>query len=109
MNFNEYQQLAKRTAMYPNLGDNILYPALGLCGEAGEVAENVKKMIRDDGGKLSEKRRELLKKEVGDVLWYCAMLADELGFTLGEIAELNIAKLSDRQARGVIQGAGDER
>ena len=109
MNFNEYQVKARSTAIYPNIGENIIYPTLGLCGESGEVAEKVKKIIRDDGGKVSKEKKELLKKELGDCCWYIANLATELGLTLDEIVELNIIKLRDRQNRNVIKGSGDER
>lgn len=109
MNFNEYQQAARVTAQYPDLGKNIYYPTLGLAGEAGEVAEKIKKMMRDDGGQLTHERRDALKKELGDVLWYVAALCSELGLEMGEVAELNVAKLRDRHRRGAIQGDGDNR
>lgn len=109
MDFNEYQKQALKTAIYPNLGANLQYPTLGLCGETGEVAELVKKSIRDEGGEVSPERREKLIKELGDVLWYCAMLAHELRVPLSTVAEQNIQKLADRKARNTIQGDGDER
>ncbi|MBI4749311.1 MAG: nucleoside triphosphate pyrophosphohydrolase family protein [Acidobacteria bacterium] len=109
MDFNEYQKQALKTAIYPNLGANLQYPTLGLCGETGEVAELVKKSIRDEGGEVSPERREKLIKELGDVLWYCAMLAHELGIPLSTVAEENMQKLADRQARNKIKGDGDER
>ena len=105
----DYQQRSRATAVYPGAGDNLLYPTLGLCGEAGEVAEKVKKMIRDDGGVLSDARRVALAKELGDVLWYLAQLATEAGLDLSQIASENLAKLLSRQERGVLQGSGDER
>lgn len=109
MDFNDYQIKAKTTAIYP-LEYAIVYPTLGLCGESGEVAEKIKKWLRDGGGSvLPEEKLELLKKELGDVLWYLANLADDLGLSLQEIAELNIAKLVDRKNRGVLQGSGDNR
>jgi len=109
MDFIEYQNKAKSTAIYP-LEYVIIYPTLGLCGESGEVAEKIKKWLRDGGGSvLPEEKLELLKKELGDVLWYLANLADDLGLSLQEIAELNIAKLVDRKNRGVLQGSGDNR
>ena len=67
---SDYQHRSRVTAVYPNAGDNLTYPALGLCGEAGECAEKVKKAIRDDGGMLTEERRAALAAELGDVLWY---------------------------------------
>ncbi|HPW39210.1 MAG TPA: nucleoside triphosphate pyrophosphohydrolase family protein, partial [bacterium] len=70
MNFNSYQQAAAQTAVYPNLGNNFVYPTLGLVGEAGEVAEKIKKVLRDDNGQLSAEKKQELMKELGDVLWY---------------------------------------
>ncbi|MDQ5834622.1 MAG: nucleoside triphosphate pyrophosphohydrolase family protein, partial [Actinomycetota bacterium] len=75
MRLSEYQHQSRRTAVYPDAGANLTYPALGLCGEAGECAEKVKKAIRDDGGELTGERREALAAELGDVLWYVAQLA----------------------------------
>jgi len=109
MNFNEYQKKAQKTAIYPNQGNNLIYPVLGLCGEAGEVAEKIKKMIRDDEGKLTEKRRTLLISEISDVLWYLSAMATELGVSLDEVAEYNLKKLKDREERNKLQGDGDER
>lgn len=109
MRFSEYQTLSRATAVYPNAGDNIVYPALGLCGEAGETAEKVKKAIRDDGGTLTEERREALAAELGDVLWYVAQLATEAGLDLEAIAESNLDKLASRQRRSVLHGSGDTR
>lgn len=109
MDFGTYQRLSRRTAVYPGAGANITYPALGLCGEAGEAAEKVKKAIRDDGGVLTEERREALAKELGDVLWYVAQLATEAGLDLGEIAAGNLEKLLSRQRRDVLAGSGDDR
>jgi NTP pyrophosphatase (non-canonical NTP hydrolase) len=105
----DYQHRSRATAVYPDAGDNLTYPALGLCGEAGECAEKVKKAIRDDGGVLSDERRVALAAELGDVLWYVAQLATEAGLDLDEIAEANLAKLLSRQDRGVLQGSGDSR
>jgi len=109
MEFNEYQKAARSTAIYPNIGNNFIYPTLGLCGESGEVAEKVKKIIRDDGGIISDEKRALLKKEISDVLWYCAALCSELGFEMNDVAESNIKKLLDRKNRGVVGGSGDNR
>ena len=109
MDISEYQRRSRATAVYPDAGSNIVYPALGLCGEAGETAEKVKKAIRDDGGTLTEERREAIAAELGDVLWYVAQLATEAGLDLGEIAGENLAKLLSRQERGVLQGSGDTR
>jgi NTP pyrophosphatase (non-canonical NTP hydrolase) len=109
MDLSEYQMLSRRTATYPNVGEDMTYPALGLCGEAGEVAEKVKKTIRDDGGVLSDERREALSRELGDVLWYVAQLATEAGLELESIAADNLDKLLSRQERGVLRGSGDDR
>ena len=109
MELSEYQALSRRTAAYPRAGEDMTYPALGLCGEAGEVAEKVKKAIRDDGGVLTDERRAALAAELGDVLWYVAQLATEAGLDLDEIAEDNLAKLLSRRDRGVLQGSGDAR
>lgn len=108
MELNEYQAIAKTTALYPK-ESAIIYPALGLTGEAGEVAEKVKKMIRDDGGEMTDERRELLKKELGDVLWYISAIATDLDLTLEEIAQHNANKLRSRMEQNLLQGDGDTR
>ena len=107
MNFNEYQNMAKSTAIYDKK-HQILYPALGLAGEAGEVANKVKKLIRDGYEKNKDYRTEI-SAELGDVLWYIAVLASDIGIELSDIATNNIIKLKDRQARCVIGGNGDTR
>ena len=109
MLLSDYQSRSRATAVYPAAGENLLYPTLGLCGEAGEVAEKIKKMVRDDGGVLSDERRESLAKELGDVLWYVAQIATEAGLDLDEIAGSNLEKLLSRQRRQVLQGSGDDR
>jgi NTP pyrophosphatase (non-canonical NTP hydrolase) len=108
MDLSEYQQLSRRTAQYPR-DAWLTYPALGLAGEAGEVAEHAKKAIRDDGGRVGEQRREAMAKELGDVLWYLAQIATELDLDLDQIAEANLQKLLSRQQRGVLSGSGDDR
>jgi len=108
MQLSEYQRRSRGTAEYPREAW-LAYPALGLAGEAGEVAEHAKKAIRDDGGAISEERRAAMSKELGDVLWYVAQLASELGLELDEIAEANLQKLLSRQRRGVLSGSGDDR
>ncbi len=109
MDFKEYQTKSRETAMYPDLGKNFVYPTLGLSGESGEIAEKVKKVLRDSNGVVSDETRELIKKELGDVLWYVSQLSSEFGFELNDVAELNIQKLLDRKTRGVLQGSGDNR
>ncbi len=99
MNFEEYQSAALKTAHYPRRLDNLEYPTLGLAGEAGEVANIVKKIQRDHGGVTTDEIREKLKDELGDVLWYISACADELDLTLNEIAEYNVDKLAKRHAR----------
>ncbi|MET0752293.1 MAG: nucleoside triphosphate pyrophosphohydrolase family protein [Pyrinomonadaceae bacterium] len=99
MNFGEYQQEAKQTALYPNRLKNLEYPTLGLAGEAGEVANIVKKIQRDYGGEITDEIRAKLKDELGDVLWYISACADELNLTLAEIAEFNVEKLAKRHNR----------
>jgi len=109
MTFEEYQKKSRRTAIYPNLGNNFIYPTLGLAGEAGEVAEKIKKVLRDKEGKIDAATAEEIKKELGDVLWYIAQIATELGLSLEEVAQTNLKKLSDRLERGKISGNGDNR
>ncbi len=109
MNFTDYQQRAKQTAKYLIIGHAVVYPTLGLTNEAGEVAGKIKKIFRDKEGVINETDREALQAELGDVLWYLAQIATELHLSLDNIAEHNIAKLLDRQARGKIQGDGDNR
>tara|TARA_R100000742_G_C4277978_1_gene100338 strand:+ start:1486 stop:1812 length:327 start_codon:yes stop_codon:yes gene_type:complete len=108
MQLNDYQENAKKTAIYAP-EHKIMYPALGLAGEAGEVANKVKKIMRDGVQKLPPDWKQQLASEVGDVLWYCAVLADDLNISLGTIAAQNIDKLSRRQSKGTLQGSGDKR
>lgn len=111
--FEEYQQAAFEVARYPEVGSGsllaITYCTLGLNGEAGEVAEKLKKIIRDKDGVFSDEDRAAIKKELGDVQWYLSALAGELGFGLEDVAEGNIEKLYDRAARDVLHGSGDDR
>lgn len=109
MTFEEYQKESRKTAVYPNVGENFVYPTLGLVGEAGEVAEKIKKILRDDGGIVSEEKRKEIAKELGDVLWYLAQISSELKLSLEEIAALNIEKLKSRAERGMLHGSGDNR
>jgi NTP pyrophosphatase (non-canonical NTP hydrolase) len=109
MDFNSYQTSALATAVYPNQGANFVYPALGLVGEAGEVADKLKKVIRDNDGILTDEVRDKVAGEIGDTLWYVAIIAYEMDYTLEDIAKMNLAKLASRAERGVISGSGDNR
>ena len=109
MDFNTYQKNARLTAQYPNLGSNYIYPTLGLVGEAGEVAEKVKKVIRDKKGVFDDESKKGLKKELGDVLWYVSNICTEFNFSLDDIALQNLEKLKLRAAKGKISGSGDDR
>jgi len=106
MTFDEYQRAATKTAKYPN-AEGVQYCALGLASEAGEVCDKLKKSIRDNW--TIQRLREELTAEIGDVLWYAAMLAQEFSLPLDFIARENLAKLADRQERGAIGGSGDHR
>jgi len=107
MTFNEYQRKALTTARDKN--NELFHRVLGLVGEAGEIAEKIKKLVRDHNANLNKLDKEDIAKELGDVLWYTATLADYLGFTLDDIAEQNVKKLADRDKRGVLRGSGDNR
>ncbi len=109
MDFKTYQKKARETAKYPNLGSNIIYPTLGLVGEAGEVAEKVKKVIRDKNSIFDEESKLAIKKELGDVLWYLSNLCTEFNFSLEDVALNNLEKLKLRAAKGKISGSGDDR
>ena len=108
VDFNSYQRSASSTAIYPDQ-HKIIYPALGMAGEAGEGANKVKKLIRDGPDKRPDTWREDIASEIGDVLWYCAALADDLNLTLDMIASQNLNKLQKRKAKGTIGGSGDTR
>jgi NTP pyrophosphatase (non-canonical NTP hydrolase) len=109
LTFKDYQARAGDTARYPDAGHNPIYPTLGLAGEAGEVADKVKKVLRDNGGIFDAASVAAIQKELGDVLWYVARLATELGLDMEQIAAENLAKLADRKVRGTLHGSGDER
>lgn len=109
MTFEEYQKLSRKTAIYPRLGSNYIYPTLGLADEAGEVVGKVKKVIRDKNEIMDEETKMAIAKELGDVLWYVAQMATELGLSLDEIASCNIKKLLNRQTEGTLRGNGDNR
>lgn len=108
MTLNEYQEKALSTAIY---SDNykIIYPTLGLTGEAGEVSDKVKKVLRDKDGNFDEETNKQIALELGDVMWYCATLANDLGYTLDDICQMNYDKLQSRKNRDVIHGNGDNR
>ena len=108
MTLNEFQQRALSTAIYPR-ESKIIYPVLGLTGESGECADKVKKVIRDNNGDFTEEKRRELALEIGDCLWYCAVLAKDLGYDLETIGEMNNAKLNSRKERGQLHGSGDNR
>ncbi|MFD9893359.1 nucleoside triphosphate pyrophosphohydrolase family protein [Amycolatopsis sp. NPDC059027] len=111
--FDEYQRGTRFTAVYPDAGTGdmsaLMYTALGLAGETGEVADKVKKIYRDKGGVVDALDRAALSKELGDVQWYLARVADELNLSLGAVVGLNERKLRDRKTRGVLGGSGDDR
>lgn len=109
MDFNEYQKISRKTAIYPQKGKNFVYPVLGLVGESGEVAEKIKKILRDNKGIIKEEQKEEIKKELGDVLWYISQVATELDLPLNEIASFNIEKIQSRHKRKKIHGKGDNR
>lgn len=110
LSFSDYQAHAMRTAVYPGRGEgNWTYPALGLAGETGEICEKLKKALRDENGVISPERLDLIAKELGDVLWYVAALATELGLELDAVASANLAKLAARQKAGRLHGSGDIR
>jgi NTP pyrophosphatase (non-canonical NTP hydrolase) len=110
MDFNEYQKQTATTAIYPGQGSvtGLLYCGLGL-GEAGEVQGKAKKVLRDDDGVLTDEKRDAMRAELGDLLWYVAQFATELGVDLSDVAEQNLQKLAGRAARGALKGSGDER
>jgi NTP pyrophosphatase (non-canonical NTP hydrolase) len=110
MNIDDYQEKAMKTAVYPQGGTvGLSYTALGLAGEAGEVAEKVKKIIRDDDGSISLEKRNAILKEMSDVFWYLAAMATELDAELSNVLSMNLDKLQSRMIRGVIKGNGDDR
>lgn len=108
MTFDEYQVAARSTAIYPE-EMRVLYPTIGLAGETGEVAEKVKKTLRDAGGTFDGERRDAIAAELGDVLWYVAMIAADLDLSLDQVARLNVEKLRSRAARHRLHGSGDNR
>lgn len=110
MNFDEYQKQALTTASYnDDEFKDLMHWVLGVTGESGEIAEKFKKIIRDKNGKISGENKAELSKEIGDVLWYLAVLAHQLDLSFDDIATSNLEKLKSRQKRGVIGGSGDNR
>ncbi len=110
MKFDEYQQRALTTVLTTDdKFKDLLHWVLGINGESGEIAEKVKKIIRDKNGQVNEEDKQDLAKEIGDVLWYLAVFADQLGVSLDDIAQQNLAKLQSRKKRGVLGGSGDNR
>ena len=109
MELKDYQRESRKVAKYVAAGKNFIYPTLGLAGEAGEVADVVKKIMRDDGMKVLPEKREELRKELGDVLWYVAQVATEFDLDLEDIAQTNLTKLFSRMERGVLGGSGNDR
>lgn len=107
MTFDEYQKQALATAQ--DEGVEVMHRILGLVGEAGEVAERIKKIYRDHNGDFSKLDKQAFNKELGDVLWYIATLSDYLETSLEDIAETNIKHLQRRQKHGLIQGSGSDR
>ncbi|HOK59354.1 MAG TPA: nucleoside triphosphate pyrophosphohydrolase family protein [Candidatus Dojkabacteria bacterium] len=108
MNFNEYQQKIKVTAQYPP-SLRVIYPALGLGGESGEVLEKIKKVYRDKNGVFTKEDIDSISKELGDVLWYVQALCNDLGISMQDVAEQNVTKLSNRLNNNTIHGNGDDR
>ena len=108
MTIQTYQDEALSTAIYGE-GQKIIYPVLGINGEAGEIAEKIKKILRDKSGEFSDESKQEILKEIGDVLWYCNALCRDLGFTLEDAMILNIEKLKSRRERNMIHGSGDNR
>jgi NTP pyrophosphatase (non-canonical NTP hydrolase) len=108
LSLNSYQQQALTTAIYGE-GSKVNYPILGLVGEAGEIANKFKKVLRDDKGILTPEKHAGLVDELGDVLWYCSALARDLNVNLSHVAQLNLQKLALRKSLGTINGSGDKR
>lgn len=109
MEFNEYQKETRKHAIYPGVGSNFSFPMIGLAGETGEVAEKIKKIIRDKNGVVDDVSRSEVEKELGDVLWYLSQIASEFGLSLDDVASSNIEKIQSRRERNVTHGDGDNR
>lgn len=121
LSFNEYQKNAVSTAVYPPVAvvgttaepyfqpANYIYPAIGLAGEAGELSEKIKKLVRDKRGAYDSDDVQAISKEIGDILWYCAAISQEFGLDFGAVAQQNLDKLASRKSRGALNGSGDNR
>ena len=117
LTLDEYQKEARKTAIYPRFEEesgktpvlSLVYPVLKLAGEAGEVSEKIGKLLRDKNGALDPEDKTELVKELGDILWYVANIAEDLGVSLGTVGEININKLRSRKERGKLKGSGDNR
>ena len=113
MEFDTYQKKAAKYDFFEatqDLGEvGFIEKVLGLTGEAGEAADKIKKILRDKNGVVSPDDRELVVKELGDVLWYVASIARYLDVPLSEVASGNIDKLESRWQRNKLHGEGDER
>jgi NTP pyrophosphatase (non-canonical NTP hydrolase) len=109
MNMNDYQQAALRTAAPREKHNELFHLLLGLVGETGEIAEKAKKIVRDKDSDFSQWDIEDLTKELGDTLWYVAVVAAYFDIPLEDVAQLNITKLADRQQRSTLSGTGDNR
>lgn len=111
MDFNEYQKLAARTATFEGRDPwyPLMYVALGIAGESGELIEKLKKVMRNDNGVISDEKREAMKQEIGDVLWYLSQFARLIDIPFEDAAKANIDKTWDRAQRGVIRSEGDTR
>lgn len=105
---DEYQNFAWETSIYPT-DMSIIYPALGLAGETGEVVDKIKKVYRDNDKQFDSEHKKAIAKELGDVLWYAANIATDLGYRLSEIAQMNVDKINSRRERNMMHGEGDER
>lgn len=102
MTFNEYQAETKKTSIYPNVGRNFTYPAFGIASEAGEIADTLKRVVRDKKSVYGEADRELIKADIGDLLWYAAALASEFELRFDDVATYNLEKLAKRMREGTL-------
>lgn len=108
-NFDEYQKLTRKTAVYPTIGKKYIFPMLGLAGEVGEVSEKIKKLFRDKNARLTKESRIEIAKELGDVLWYITQLISDLGLNFSDIVRMNLEKINYRHKENKVHGSGDNR